>query len=74
MPCPSGNCSAARPPQRDLSAGEREVMGNPPWASGAARCTYCGCVHSDAGQGRRTVQGYLDNSLAGNGWRPTRSA
>ena len=74
MSCPALDCTAALPEQRDVTAGQRESMGNPEWGGRAQRCSYCGCVHTREAQGRTEIRGWLDNSLAGPDWRPSRNA
>jgi len=72
--CPAQDCQGGRPHRQDrLTDGQRarindparEVIdGNP---ATAYRCSYCGCVCL-RGPSETTIQGWLDNALAGACW------
>lgn len=71
--CPSTDCSAASAPQWSLTAGQLHRI---PEASRALidahmpavrYCSYCQAIYS---MDPAVIFGWLDNNVAGAGWRP----
>jgi hypothetical protein len=67
--CPSSDCGAANPSQRDCSTDLASLGETAEWARSAMMCSYCGCVYTGYGEARR-IKGHLDNPLVGKGWQP----
>jgi hypothetical protein len=68
MSCPSEDCRGIRPEQCELSAAEMSIVALG-WRDRVARCSACGCVYTRDERGRPTIRGWLDNKVAGPGWR-----
>ncbi len=73
MSCPSQDCGGTRPEQQALTAHEKSLVGGLDWAGQAQRCSGCGCVYTREAQGYPTIRGWLDNGMAGPGWKPSRT-
>lgn len=73
MNCPSEDCHGLRPEQRALDVLEKAVLDAPDWTSVATVCSGCGCVYTRHEQGFPMIRGWLNNSLAGRGWKPARN-
>ena len=72
MSCPSQDCPGARPEQDDLTAPQKMMINHPEWANRALLCSNCGCIYTPETQGHPHIRGWLDNSVAGLGWKVSR--
>lgn len=54
--CPSTNCRAAQPAQRELTEPEKAEFEHAPWTKNAEICVYCGCVHTRDDRGRPVIR------------------
>ena len=70
--CPSEDCPGVRPEQCELTPLEKAIV-EPEWRDPAVKCSSCGCVYTRDQQGRSTIRGWLDNKVAGPGWRTVRN-
>ena len=67
--CPSEDCRGVRPEQRELTLEEIALIPKAEWIVGATLCASCGCVYTRDVRGHATIRGWLDNKVAGPGWR-----
>lgn len=73
MSCPSQDCHGTRPEQCDLAVSEKAAIDAPAWAERALVCSCCGCVYTREDQDYPLIRGWLNNRVAGRGWKASRS-